>query len=135
MAKQYWQNGLHFECQRCGKCCCGETGIVYFSPEEFDALAQHLEKHKGISRETLQHDFMTPCDDSYSTREGHCIFFENGCTVYEVRPSQCRTFPFWRSILLDKNAWQNVAKTCCGMNNGKFWSAEEIRAIAAKSRL
>ena len=30
-----------------------------------------------------------------------CIFYDRqrGCTVYEDRPRQCRTWPFWRPLL------------------------------------
>ena len=139
--KAYWSDGLRFTCQQCGKCCCGEPGIVYFSPEEFDALAVFLEKRDGITREVLIRDYMRPYQDSYTARDdfddGRCVFFEKGkgCTVYHQRPSQCRDFPFWRSILQTPGAWEDTAKTCPGINQGKLWTAEEIRAIAIKSRI
>lgn len=24
-----------------------------------------------------------------------CIFFQEGCQIYGIRPNQCRTYPFW----------------------------------------
>ncbi|MBR4986851.1 MAG: YkgJ family cysteine cluster protein [Proteobacteria bacterium] len=135
----FWKNGLRFSCLRCGKCCCGEPGIVYFNPSEFDRLVAHLEKTRGLTREVIIRDYMRPHLDSYTARDdfpdGHCIFFDNGCTVYEVRPSQCRDFPFWKCNLHSKEDWDETAQNCPGMNQGKLWSAEEIRAIASKARL
>lgn len=139
--KAYWSDGLRFTCQACGKCCCGEPGIVYFSPEEFDKLATFLEKRDGITRDVLIREYMRPYRDAYTARddfdEGRCVFFEKGkgCTVYELRPSQCRDFPFWRSILQTPGAWEETAETCPGIGKGKLWTAEEIRAIAIKSRI
>ena len=136
---RFWEKGLNFTCQRCGRCCCGEPGIVYFNPREFDALAEHLKETRGISREDLIRDYMKPWKDSYTARDdfpdGHCIFFDHGCTVYTVRPSQCRDFPFWRCNLASKSEWDETAQMCPGMNHGKHWSADEICAIASRARL
>ena len=55
-----------------------------------------------------------------------CIFWENGCVVYNARPLQCSSYPFWDFLLKDKKSWDNAAKTCPGMNNGEFHSYEEI---------
>lgn len=135
----FWKNGLRFSCQRCGRCCCGDPGIVYFNPAEFDRLVEHLNKTRGLTREVIVRDYMRPHLDSYTARDdfpdGHCIFFDNGCTVYEVRPSQCRDFPFWRCNLASKADWDETAQMCPGMNQGKLWSAEEIQAVASKARL
>lgn len=59
-----------------------------------------------------------------------CIFWDNGCTIYEGRPSQCRTYPFWAWIVKDKETWDDVAKECPGMRaaNGRHWTFEEIEA-------
>ena len=90
--KRFWSDGLEFSCTQCGQCCCGEPGIVYFNPEEFEKLVEHLGKTKNLDRETIIREYMWPYRDSYTARDdfpdGHCIFFDKGCTVYEVRPSR-----------------------------------------------
>lgn len=135
----FFKDGLNFTCQRCGKCCCGEPGIVYFSPEEFDRLCGFLEKTRGIPRRTVEREYMWKYRDSYTARDdfpdGHCIFFDHGCTVYDVRPSQCRDFPFWRCNLVSETAWREAAKKCPGMNQGKHWTFDAICAVADKARL
>jgi len=134
----FWENGLKFSCTQCGKCCCGEPGVVYFNREEFERLVAYLEP-KGHSREEIVSKMMRPYKDSFTARDdfedGHCIFFDKGCTVYEVRPSQCRDFPFWRCNLNSEQAWIETAQSCPGMNQGKHWTAKEIFAIASKSRI
>jgi len=66
---------------------------------------------------------------------GDCVFLQNvdgkrTCSVYPVRPLQCRTWPFWSINLKSKPAWDLAAETCPGMNTGKkhnFVAIEEIR--------
>ncbi len=56
-----------------------------------------------------------------------CIFWKEGCPVYAARPLQCRTFPFWASVVANKDAWDETAKECPGMNSGKFHDAASIQ--------
>jgi Fe-S-cluster containining protein len=75
----------------------------------------------------------------YTRREGHrrslkerangdCVFYdrEAGCTVYPVRPRQCRTWPFWESNVTSPADWANAAAECPGCNQGELIPAEEI---------
>ena len=61
-----------------------------------------------------------------------CIFFdkEQGCTVYEDRPRQCRTWPFWRSNVYSPDSWKRGAKRCPGMNRGHLYSADLIKELS-----
>ncbi|RLA70551.1 MAG: YkgJ family cysteine cluster protein [Epsilonproteobacteria bacterium] len=88
-------------CAACeGRCCTGESGNIFVRPEEIRALA--------VLTEMEENDFRT----AYLVKRGYkfslkekrfgvsydCIFYErkyHGCSVYEARPVQCRTFPFW----------------------------------------
>jgi Fe-S-cluster containining protein len=46
-----------------------------------------------------------------------CVFFkEKKCTIYEVRPKQCQTYPFWPMHLKNEEAWENVKKECEGID-------------------
>jgi Fe-S-cluster containining protein len=65
-----------------------------------------------------------------------CIFWKNGgCSVYESRPLQCRTFPFWQSVLNSEAAWNGTKETCPGMGQGTLHSKDEIisRLLARES--
>ena len=55
-----------------------------------------------------------------------CIFWDGGCTVYEHRPLQCRSYPFWGANLESKEAWRGLAAVCPGANRGKLHSLAEI---------
>jgi Fe-S-cluster containining protein len=58
-----------------------------------------------------------------------CIFWDDGCSIYESRPLQCRTFPFWDSILADADAWERSAKDCPGMGQGSLYAFDEIKRL------
>ncbi len=56
-----------------------------------------------------------------------CVFLnEKGCSVYEGRPRQCRTYPFWMSILESEEHWEEEKKSCPGIGGGRRYSKEEI---------
>ena len=64
-------------------------------------------------------------------RNGDCVFFDSksrGCQVYEVRPRQCRTWPFWTSNVRTPEAWQRTCRDCPGANHGPLVSLHEMRA-------
>ena len=66
---------------------------------------------------------------------------ENGhgkCSVYHLRPTQCRTWPFWASNLRSERDWREAAAHCPGMKvpgepGGNFVPAEQIRVTAASN--
>ena len=63
-----------------------------------------------------------------------CIFLRTiggrkQCVIYPVRPSQCRTWPFWPDNLSGPNAWNNTAIRCPGINRGRHYSAKQIEQI------
>jgi Fe-S-cluster containining protein len=127
MAEPWFQDGLRFRCTRCGNCCTGPPGFVWVNDEEIAALA----RFRGESIEELTALHTRPVDGARSLREranGDCIFFDRqaGCTVYPVRPRQCRTWPFWESNVATSEAWQQTCAICPGSGQGDLISAEEI---------
>ena len=82
----------------CEKCttCCQWPGVVLFSPEQLAPLAKYL----GMSEHDCAEIYFEVSDDRQHLRtkdcEPHgCIFLtEKGCSVYDYRPDQCRTFPY-----------------------------------------
>ena len=74
---------------------------------------------------------MRPAAGRRSLRErpnGDCVFWDRaaGCTIYPVRPPQCRTWPFWESHLATPEAWEEVRQVCPGAGQGELIAAEEI---------
>ena len=64
------------------------------------------------------------------TERGHdCVFLRDGvrCEVYEARPIQCRTFPFWPRNLKTPEAWHEAARECEGI--GRSEELVQLRTI------
>jgi Fe-S-cluster containining protein len=69
---------------------------------------------------------------------GDCVLLDaetRGCTVYEDRPRQCRTWPFWNSNLKSEAAWDEAAESCPGCNKGDLVPLEKIQEQAARIRI
>ena len=47
-----------------------------------------------------------------SDKRRACIFYKDGCQIYEVRPEQCRTYPFWPDF---KRDCRELCKECPGV--------------------
>ena len=135
------ESGLSFGCTLCGSCCTGAGGYVLFTPDEADALARRLglsteefirrythETSAGLSLSEVRSDFGLDC--VFLDREkipGRAV-----CGVYEDRPMQCRTWPFWRSNLSSPAAWSRASRGCPGMNKGTHYTVQQIRVLRDK---
>ena len=90
-------------------------------------LADFLDRVPGLS--TLRARFyLAPQVGSYNGDVAKVRLFLDGarCTVYEARPSQCRTFPFWSENLGPKGWTAEVRKDCEGLGRGRRHSPDEI---------
>ena len=76
---------------------------------------------------------------AFSLREhenGDCAFVtpEDLCSIYPVRPRQCRDYPFWKRTLASRAAWEREAKECPGIGRGGLHSPEDIAAYLRGER-
>lgn len=127
-ADQPWyKDGLRFTCTMCGKCCTGEPGYVWVNDDEIQALA----KFRGEPLREFVPLYTRPSRGKVTLKEranGDCVFYDRdrGCTVYPVRPRQCRTWPFWASNLASPETWERTEAACPGSGQGELIPAEEI---------
>ena len=124
-----WYNaGLKFECSQCGDCCTGAPGFVWVNNAEIEALAANV----GLSVEAFEDQYVRRVGVRKSLKEfsnGDCVFFnteKRNCNVYEARPRQCRTWPFWDSNLKTPEDWKHTCSVCPGSGKGRLHSIEEI---------
>jgi Fe-S-cluster containining protein len=71
-------------------------------------------------------------DEVLSLKEKYnkdCIFWENGCSVYNERPLQCINFPFWASIVSSEVNWKSAGVECPGINTGKLHTKKTIDGL------
>lgn len=136
MEKTFFEEGLHFECQRCSFCCGKTPGFVYLSKEDLFKLCKYFKTNiktfvKKYCRWAGYYEGKTVLA-LFEKKNCDCILWNNGCSAYQARPIQCSTYPFWTWMLSDKETWAECAKDCPGMNRGKLWSKEKILSDSEK---
>ncbi len=100
------------------------AGFVWVDDQEINALAQAMK----MDVESFENKFVRRVGVEKSLVEypdGDCIFLEptsRHCLVYDARPTQCRTWPFWNSNLDTPKDWQNAGKSCPGCDQGRVYS-------------
>lgn len=127
--------GLRFQCTMCGNCCSGPEGYVLVDDSEAAAFAAHL----GISVPEFieRYTRMTSAGRSLiekTTSFGlDCVFLDREkipgkavCGLYELRPRQCRTWPFWKSLLVSRKRWELAGRMCPGIGKGPLFDPAEI---------
>lgn len=127
--QKWWSKGVRFECQGSGKCCTsrGEFGFVYLTLEDRKLLAEQFQ----ITTEAFTKKYCDKTGGIWHFKEikerPDCQFLvKNRCNVYEARPMQCRTWPFWPEIMNAK-AWnKEVVSYCPGVGQGRVIPAKEI---------
>ncbi len=99
-----------FTCTQCGNCC-RVPGYVRLTEGDVFAIAAFMDL--DITSFVDAHTRLTDDRRSLSLHEnddGSCVFLadDNVCTINDVKPRQCRGFPFtWR--------YANVADVCPGV--------------------
>lgn len=145
----WYADGLRFACTQCGNCCTGGPGFVWISDEEVARLADHLDltEQQVIdrycrrigSRTSLQehrnsqglYDCVFLREIPATRREGdrEVSYSRRVCTIYDHRPLQCRTWPFWEGLLESRENWDRAAARCPGMNRGPIHTRERIESL------
>ncbi len=116
--KPWYKEGLRFKCTGCGKCCTGSPGYVWITPDEIEKIADSLK----MSLVDFSRGYLREINGAYALKERvksyDCVFL-NGkeCSIYELRPKQCKTFPWWVQNLETEEDWNLAAKRCEGINH------------------
>ncbi|MBF0449342.1 MAG: YkgJ family cysteine cluster protein [Candidatus Magnetomorum sp.] len=89
-------------CKNCsGYCCCGESGKIWVNQQEMLQLCTFF----NINIIDFTQSCLDRFDNRFSIKERltengfECIFFDSiqkKCSIYTVRPLQCRHYPFWK---------------------------------------
>ena len=90
---------------------------MWLSQDDIEKISLFL---KITPKEFLQ-KYARQIGDKISLKETtplfDCIFLKDKkCLIYEVRPKQCKNYPFWKHILVSKDRWDKEALVCEGIN-------------------
>jgi hypothetical protein len=139
----WYADGLQFGCTQCGNCCTGPPGYVWLSDVEVERFSAHLK----IDAVTFVKTYCRRIGNGLSLKERKspageydCIFLKEitppgggpsrrVCGVYDVRPLQCRTWPFWDGLLASREDWDAAKPRCPGLDRGRHYTQEQIEAL------
>jgi uncharacterized protein len=133
----WYDDGLRFQCTACGQCCTGEPGFVWVDDAEIAALAAALK----MDVDKFEKSYVRRVGKKKSLVEltgGDCVFFDSRvrhCSLYDARPTQCRTWPFWHSNVRTPEAWEETCSACPGSGKGRLVGREQIEHRVAMFRL
>ena len=102
-----------FQCARCGYCCQGET-TVSLDVDDRKRMVECL----GMNEDEVRTRYWRVTGDVVQMKivDGHCIFYDEGCTVHKGRPWRCAQWPLHPSILSDENNFNTIRESCPGIN-------------------
>jgi len=104
-------------CATCRGTCCRWGGYVWLTEEEMMDIAQC----KGMELGNFADTYVRAASGRLSLQDRlidgeHicCMFdpYDNKCTIYGHRPSQCRTFPFWNG---NREKYMELLEFCPGI--------------------
>ncbi len=106
-------------CETCGGACCtGASGYIWAKYPEIEKMADFLhltvEEFATMYLRKVKHRYSL-VEKKLDDENFACIFFNNElkqCSIYSVRPRQCRTFPFWETF---KKSKEEVKNECPGI--------------------
>ena len=121
--KRWFDKAISFACTSCGKCCKSYKNQikVYVNIAEALQISDHIDMDiKDFQQKYIEIHYDQDSNELISLKsndtKSNCIFLkENQCSIYQVRPTQCRTYPYWPQIMLDKASWLEEAKACEGI--------------------
>ncbi len=131
--KKFYAGGIRFECQGTGRCCVsrGGYGFVYLTLEDRRRMAKQLK----LSTLAFTRRHCSKTDGYFHLKDvdGPCRFLEGkGCSIYEARPAQCRTWPFWPENMNARTWSREVQAYCPGVGKGRRYSEQEIEQLLAQ---
>ncbi len=121
----FYENGLRFSCKRgCVACCAGEPGYVFLSDNDIENICEATGLNLMQVRQAYVRDFVSEKGIHHDVLREYsnakCVFLgESGCMIYQHRPMQCRTYPFWSRIVESLEKWESEGAMCPGINAGK----------------
>lgn len=112
----WYAQGLNFKCTGCGQCCTGSPGYIWVNEEEI----QHIARYLNLRIDEFSRRYLRRVKGRLSLLElpksYDCIFLKDKkCQIYPVRPTQCRTYPWWPQHLTSEKEWREAASCCEGI--------------------
>jgi hypothetical protein len=125
---------MRFACQSGCTKCCARRGWVYLTEADLLRTAEYL----GMTPAAFEAAHVIRYRRVLRLRKSprgkdNCRFLNaDGCSIHAVKPTQCRTYPFWPSIVANPGRWRLEGIFCPGINKGDLVQIKTAREIAAE---
>lgn len=128
------RGGVRFRCTGCNLCC-KQPGYVHLHAHEAERIAQRV---AGGPAYMLDFQLWVPQPDGSRQIDvpegGACpLLGEEGCTVHDIKPAQCATYPFWPEVMESPASWHREGVYCEGIDpEGDLYEAPRILELLAE---
>jgi len=85
-----------FQCLKCGFCC------------QLDVVLDKEDKSRLRAAGYYQFSRKRQGEDIMKKRGSYCMFYKNGCRVYDIKPGVCERFPF-KNDTMSEHCRQNLS--------------------------
>ena len=114
-------DGLRFQCQPGCIKCCDAHGYVYLTEHDLARMAEYT----GMTVAEFEAKYVFRTKHLLRLRkpkDRQCHFLtKSGCSVHEVKPVQCRLYPFWPELVAHRDIWDYEGKRKCpGIGQGEL---------------
>jgi len=123
---------MRFACQTGCTKCCRLRGWVYLTEADLHRAASYL----GLTPAEFEFQHAIRYRHVFRLRklprgQDQCRFLTaEGCSIHPAKPTQCRAYPFWPSLVASRARWSLEAQFCPGINHGPLVQINTARAIA-----
>jgi Fe-S-cluster containining protein len=128
-----------FDCQKCSNCCRHEPGAVFLTEEDVSNILVNLMIPLNDFLKKYCRGLFRNGKNVVALKEKlnfDCILWDNGCTIYNARPLQCKTFPFWPILVESKENWENEKYRCQGIGKkGNISLKEKIEFYNSEKKV
>jgi Fe-S-cluster containining protein len=119
---------LRFQCQSGCTKCCEQPGFVYLTEEDHLRIATYV----GMTPDEFSRKYLYRTKRLRRLRvpkQVRCPFLESsGCRIHDVKPLQCRTFPYWPGLMDNRREWGQTGKWCPGIGKGELVNIQAARS-------
>lgn len=132
----YARDGLRFRCTACGACC-RRPGEVHLSVEEANRIAARILGDDASAAsllgelwvETPEGGLRIDVDDGEACP---LLGEDDRCSVHDIKPLQCATYPFWNEVVASRWTWRREAFACEGIrDDGDRYAASAVADLVA----
>ena len=111
---------LRFSCKPGCINCCDQKGFVYLTEQDLKNAAKFV----GMTAKAFEAQYVYRTKHLLRLRKpakSQCHFLSSGgCSIHPVKPTQCRTFPFWPELVKSRAEWKRTGGYCPGIGHGEL---------------